>query len=237
MSSDPKGLHNLDFLPRYEKILTENLPESFTQFADFFAGTQRLLSLAAMLDDHVTGLGHQVLNVGSGPFATEIFVQALDGQNIVSLDYTPEFAPFHALFRAEGHLSQTRFKQADIMQEVFEAEAYDLIVLHDILYEHALDLEAVISRLLPSLKPGGLLFLDFVNSRTGWIWALFGRGNKFKRYDPADVRAFLHRNGLDIVEWRPTHGAKSLSARAIHAFLKIFGASNNYAVLARKSAS
>lgn len=234
MSSDPLGLHNIAFLPRYERILAENLPDGFTQFAQFFSGTQRLTTLGAMLSAHVPRTGLRVLNVGSGPFATEIFVEALSDQQITAIDYTPEFAKFYGLFKAEGHLSATRFEQADIMEKRFDPGMFDLIILHDILYEHALDLELVIERLLPALAPRGLVFLDFVNARTGWIWSLLGRGNRYRRYDPRTVRAFLARAGLEIVDWRPTHGAKSLSARAVHATLRLFGASNNYAVLARK---
>lgn len=235
MSSDQPGLCNLDFVPRYEQILAENLPENFTAFADFFAGTQRLHTLAAMLEQHVHGTGQRVLNVGSGPFATEIFVKALQQQTVVALDYTPEFAPFHGLFRQEGYLKNTSFLQADIMSEAFEPESFDLMILHDILYEPALDLEAVLTRLQPFLKPGGLVFFDFVNARTRWIWTMLGKPNLYRRYAPRNVKAYLSSNGYDILEWRPTHGAKSLSARTLHGTLRLAGASNNYAVLARKT--
>ena len=233
MSSEQTGLCNLDFVPRYEQVLTQNLPENFTQFADFFSGTQRLNTLAAMLDKHFQGTGKNVLNVGSGPFATEIFVKSLQQQSIVALDYTPEFAPFHVLFQQEGFLQDTSFLQADIMAEEFEPAAFDLIILHDILYEQALDLEAVLNRLKPYLKPDGLVFFDFVNSRTRWIWAMFGKPNVFRRYNPQSVMRYLDDNGFDIVDCRPTHGAKSLSARCMHGALRLFGASNNYAVLVR----
>ena len=233
MSSDPPGLHNLDYVPRYEKKLADNLPAGFTQFADFFAGTQRLRTLGAMLERHVTGTGLEVLNVGSGPFATEIFVRSMAAQRVLAVDYTPEFAPFHALFRQDGHLKNTTFLRADITTENFGTDRFDLIILHDILYETALDMDSVVTRLKATLRPGGMIFLDFVNARTAWIWHLMGRRTPFRRYDPRDVRRLLTHAGFRIVDWRPTHGAKSLSARAVHRALRLAGAANNYAVLAR----
>ncbi|MGB7240815.1 MAG: methyltransferase domain-containing protein [Sulfitobacter sp.] len=235
MSSEPPGLHNLDYVPRYEQVLSQNLPPSFEQFADFFAGTQRLHTLGAMFDQHVTAKGLSILNVGSGPFATEIFVDAMQDQSILALDYTPEFAPFYTLFQKDGHLQSTRFLQADIMAEEFEEASFDVIILHDILYEQALDMDAVVTRLKGCLKPDGLMFLDFVNARTGWLWSLLGKPNRFRRYDPRQVKRRLEDAGLKIIDWRPTHGSKSLSARMVHAGLRLFGASNNYAVLVRKT--
>ncbi|WP_292295137.1 class I SAM-dependent methyltransferase [Marivita sp.] len=233
MSSEAPGLHNLGYVQRYERILAENLPPSFAQFADFFAGTQRLHTLAAMFDRHLKSKDLHVLNVGSGPFATEIFIEAMQGQMITALDYTPEFAPFYTLFQQDGHLKTTRFLQADIMTQEFAPASFDLIILHDILYEKALDMNAVITRLGTYLKPGGLVFLDFVNLRTGWVWTMLGKPNRFRRYDPRNVRRFLEQAGFDVIDWRPTHGSKSISARTLHATLRLFGASNNYAVLAR----
>jgi len=237
-SEQPIGLCNLDYAPRYEEILERNLPPSFAVFGEFFAGTQRLHTLGAMLESHVAGDGKQVLNIGSGAFATEIFVAALQGQTITAVDYTPEFAPFYDLFRREGHLQTTQFQQADAMEIEFEPESLDLIILHDVLYEPALDLEALVDRLRPFLKPGGLLFLDFVNSRTLWIWKLLGRPNQFRRYDPRRVRAFLEGTGFEIVDWRRPQRSSSRLVRLFHALLwHILRASNNYAVLARKTAT
>ncbi len=233
MSSEAPGLHNLEYVPRYEQILTENLPLSFAQFADFFAGTQRLHTLGAMFAQHMQEKGLHILNVGSGPFATEIFVEAMQGQTITALDYTPEFAPFHTLFQQDGHLMTTRFLQADIMAQEFPEASFDLIILHDILYEKALDMDAVITRLSIYLKPGGMVFLDFVNLRTRWVWMMLGKPDRFRRYDPKKVQRYLKEAGFNVIDWRPTHGSKSIGARTLHATLRLFGASNNYAVLAR----
>jgi SAM-dependent methyltransferase len=236
MSSKPEtDLCNLGYAEQYEAILSQNLPESFTQFSDFFSGLHRLETLGNMLITHFKQKNASVLNVGSGPFASEIFVNALQQQNIVAIDYTPEFAPFHGLFRKDGHLLTTEFEQADAMAIEFAVSQFDLIVLHDVLYEPALDLEKLTTRLQTYLKPGGLIFIDFVNSRTRWIWKLMGKPEQFRRYDPNRVKAFLGELGFEIVDWRPTHRSKSTVVSMLHIILWYgFRASNNYAFLARK---
>lgn len=238
MSSRPVGLCNLDYAAEYEAILKKHMPEHFSAFADFFAGTQRLHTLAEMLSKHITEQDLNVLNVGCGPFATEIFVDALQGQNLTSLDYTPEFAPFFDLFREGGYLQKAEFMQADIMQHSLPNDHYDLIILHDILYEKALDMSELIAKLMPSLKPGGFVFLDFVNARTGWIWRVCGKPDHFRRYDPEDVRKILHTAQCDILAWAPTNGSANPKVRALHRLLwAVSRSSNNYAVLARLKGS
>jgi SAM-dependent methyltransferase len=229
-------LCNLGYADRYEALLTQNLPVHFTQFSDFFSGLHRLKTLGNMLAVHFKKKHASVLNVGSGPFASEIFVTALQGQNITAIDYTPEFAPFHGIFRKEGHLLTTEFQQADAMDIEFEASKFDLIILHDVLYEPALDLENLTTRLKTYLKPGGLIFIDFVNSRTGWIWRIMGKPEQFSRYDPNRVKKFFANSGFEIVDWRPTHRSKSTVVSMFHMLLwYVFRASNNYAFLARKN--
>jgi predicted TPR repeat methyltransferase len=137
------------------------------------------------------------------------------------------------LFQNDGHLNNTRFLQADIMSEEFPKAYFDLIILHDIFYEEALDINAVITKLSANLKTDGLMFFDFVNLRTRWIWTMLGKPNRFRRYDPKAVRRFLEDAGFEVVDWRPTHATKSIAVRALHTTLRLLGASNNYAVLAR----
>ncbi len=236
MSSEmPAGLCNLEYLPRYERLLQKNLPPAFSAFSGFFASPHRLRVLGAMLERHYSRSDGRILNIGCGPFASEIFLSALQGRHVTAVDYTAEFAPFRDLFRQDGHLSRLDFRLGDVMEIAFEPGAYDLVILHDILYERALKMQALINRLDGALRPGGLLFLDFVNSQTGWLWKALGRGDLFQRYHPKQVRAILRQAGFEILDWRPANASTGLAGRALHRLLNDgFGISNRYALIARK---
>jgi SAM-dependent methyltransferase len=230
------GLCNLDFVERYIKLLQNHLPENLSIYTPFFAGTQRLRNLAASLQRHVKGNGLSVLNVGCGPFATELFVERLQSQYIQSVDYTPEFAHFFDTLKQEGYIANTSFKQADAMKVKFPETTFDLIIIHDVFYEQALEMNSLVIHLCPYLKPGGYIYLDFVNARTEWIWRIFGKGGRFRRYDPVLVRKFLEENGFSIVEFDPVIRTGSIVLRTLHLVLwNIFRASNNYSVFAQRS--
>ncbi|MFT6556363.1 class I SAM-dependent methyltransferase [Sneathiella sp.] len=229
---DGKGLCNLDFVDRYADILQANLPNKFSDFDRFFSGTQRLETLAAILKRHIQEDGLTVLNVGSGPFATELFVERLQKQQVQSIDYTPEFAPFYQLLLNEGYIANTSFEQVDVMEVEFPQKAFDLIIIHDVLFEKALEMETLITRLSPFLKPGGYLYFDFINSRTQWVKRLFGRHDQFRYYDPVKVKGFVTHAGFEILSFEATRKAHSWPIRVLHHALQILSrGSGNYSVL------
>ena len=240
MSSEPMpgmpGLCNLDYLPRYERRLRQHLPPGFAAFGGFFARLDRISLLGRMLQENCPRPAGRILNIGCGPFASEIFLSALQGAHVTAVDYTPEFAPFLELFRRDGHLSRLDFRQGDVMALNFAPRAYDLVILHDILYEPALDMQALLAHLDTALKPGGLLFLDFVNSQTRWLWKALGRGDRFRRYHPDEVRRIMARAGYEIIDWRPASASASPAGRALHGVLQgLLRISNRYALMARKA--
>ncbi|MZR32399.1 class I SAM-dependent methyltransferase [Sneathiella litorea] len=229
---DGKGLCNLDYVEQYAEILQNQLPKKFSRFGSFFAGTQRLRTLASVLQRYIKGHGLDVLNVGCGPFATELFVESLQFQKIQSLDYTPEFAPIHQILQEEGYIKNTSFQQGDAKAIEFPESSFDLMIIHDVFFEEALEMNSLILRLRPFLKPDGYIYFDFINSRTHWIWRLLGKRDQFRRYDPASVKEFLNKAGFKIIAFQPTHGASALSVRFLHwALWTFFRASNNYSVL------
>ena len=226
-----------DYVARYEDLLRENLPARFAGFAPFFANLDRLDTMASMLQRHFRGTGKAILNAGSGTFATEIFVAAFQNHRITSFDYTAEFAPFFDIFAKEGVLQGTTFMQADAMTVQFEAQAFDLIVMHDLLYEQALDLEAIVGRYRSFLAPGGTVYLDYMNLGLRWLWSLLGREKQYRRYDRREVSSILNRLGFEIVEERPVRPSGSAAKAALHWILTtVFRTSNAFAVVARQRA-
>lgn len=232
----PGRLRNQEYVPRYRSHL-EQLPGHLRPLAEFFACMTRLHTLAGMLDRVALQPGSDVLNIGCGPFATELFVGALEKARFLSLDYTAEFAPFLDIFIHEGKMPEVEFRLTDVTAAKFDSNRFDVVILHDILYEPALDLADLLAKTTPALRPGGVLFLDFVNARTAWLWRALGREKPFRRYDPDTVRQALAENGLEVVAWAPTHGAGNpLVALAHKTLWRLSGLSNAHAVLSRRIA-
>lgn len=243
IESRPNGLHafsrplltRVDYAGRYRELLQSHLSAELLHFADFFSNTGRLLTLARCLADHFDGENKRVLNVGCGPFASEIFVSALQGHSICSVDYTPAFAVLFDLLRQEGLLADTDFRHADIREMEIPAGAFDLVILHDILYEPAIDLSAMLEKCRTVLVPGGLLYLDFMNLRVRLLWKLLGRERGYQRYDPNGVIRTLDRFGFDLVHSTPVRKYSAGLAGLFHSALwALCRTSNSIAVLAVK---
>jgi SAM-dependent methyltransferase len=241
MSSDmlpvhpaPLNLVRTDYRARYQTLLHDHLPDTFRPFAPFFANTRRLETMAGMLHRHFDGTGKAVLNAGCGPFASEIFVSALQHHKIEAFDYTPEFATFFDIFRKEGLLDGVRFFNADAMSVSYPNERFDLLIMHDLLYETALDLDAILTRYIPFLARGGFVYFDFMNARLRALWRLLGKEKQYRRYDPQMVRDLLGRHGLTVVEWRAVRSGSTGPTGAFHALLHTTGTANAFAVLAQR---
>ncbi len=222
---------------RYVDVLRQTLPPSLTPLVQFFADLTRLRTLAAMLDLWLDagpcGRATRVLNIGCGPLASELFIARLRDRRIVSFDYTPAFVAVGLRLQAEGRLADVEIAQGDAMTAVFAPASFDALILHDVLYEQALDLADILPRYRPCLAPEGLLYLDFMNLRVRWLWRLLGREKAYRRYDPAEVDALLRRNGFTILERRPVRPQRGLMKRLLHGVLGMVGESNAFAIAAR----
>ena len=222
-----------EYRQRYHTILQRHLPLNFAAFSSFFANTKRLETMAGMLQRHFHGTGKTILNVGCGPFASEIFVAAFQQQTVHAFDYTPEFAIFFDIFRKEGVLEGVSFANADAMSIDFPPARFHLIVMHDLLYETALDLDLLLSRLTPFLVGNGLIYIDFMNARLHWLWRLLGKEKQYRRYRPDEVWDILNRHGLEVLEHRPVLPSAAGLTAVFHSLLRLFGTSNAIAVVAR----
>lgn len=237
MSSDDRGDYLDSRCDEYASILRQCLAPDLRHFITFFSDTRRLRVMAQMLQRHLTGLTPgRVLNIGCGPFATEYFVRCLHAHGIVSFDYTAGFAPAYAALKARGHLGNTCFMIADALTVEFRPQSFCAIIMHDILYEPALDAARLIARFDGSLRPGGLVFLSVQDMRTRWIWRLAGRERAYKRYELPAVQALLRAQGYEVLECRPssleTRGRLNQTFRKL--LWHVFGLANQHAIIARK---
>jgi SAM-dependent methyltransferase len=214
------------------------LPVGLQEFSDFFSDLDRLHTVARILKGHLTGRDRLVLNVGSGPFATEIFVGALQQHRICSFDYTAEFGAFYDIFRREGLLGNTVFLRASAASVEFVHGHFDLIIMNDILYEQALDADGLLRRYHAFLAPSGLIYFDFMNRQTRWLWRLLGKERGYRRYTPDEIRVALEQNGFDVLVWTPPDRSNKRPKRIVQDLLWYgLRTSNTVAVLARKRES
>lgn len=223
----------------YASILRESLKGDFRQFVEFFADPRRLEAMARLLSRHFAGPPGHVLNVGCGPFATEFFAQPLHRHSVVSFDYTRAFAPISSALRARGHVANIRFFIGNVHSAEFAPEKFDLIIMHDLLYEPMLDLSLLFRKYDRFLRPGGLFFLTVLDMRTRLLWKLLGREKPRKRYEIPAVLAEVRACGyqvLDCVPWS-LRAAGRLNQVFKQLLWHAFGLANEYAILARKASA
>jgi SAM-dependent methyltransferase len=159
----------------------------------------------------------------------------LQGHQVYSFDYTREFAVFYQVFRDKGLLANTVFLQADALSVAFRPESFDAVVVHDVLYETRLDAATLLARFTPTIRPGGIIYFDFMNAGTKTLWRLLGKERAYRRYRPADMAEILSQNGLELLETRPHVGAHDPIVRLFHAGLWwLFRTSNTIAMVARR---
>ena len=234
----------------YAEILRECLPPDLQPLIPYFAYPDRLSVLATMLDNHFTDVPGKVLNVGCGPFATEFFVLPLRPHQIVSFDYTRGFVPAHEalarrghladiefLIGQRGHLADIEFLIGDATTLEFEPTSFDLVVMHDILYEPALDFERMLVKYDRYLRPGGLLYLTVLDRGTQWIWKLLSREKPHVRYSLAAVRSRVELAGYRVLDCQPASlQSRNRAKRSFQRLLwHAFGLANHYAIIARKA--
>jgi SAM-dependent methyltransferase len=223
---------------RFSAQLARALPADLQPLSPFFADLSRLETLASLLDRHLDhgpgGRAQRILNLGCGPMVTELFCGVLQGRQFVSVDYTPAFVDFGKALQSEGLLPDVTILQADVTVAVWPPGHFDAILMHDLLYEDALDVAQLLPRLEQFLAPGGLVVFDVMDARLRGLWRLMGREHGYRRYRMAEVEAALQRAGLTEIDRRPAAPRAGLARAAIHRCLRTLGLSNAVAFAARK---
>ncbi len=230
MSSDTAALSLTD----YRRLLNAHLSSDLAALVDFFCNLRRLSLLTRFLQAHCKGAAARVLNVGCGPFAVECFAAPLTDSKFVSFDYTPGFAPLYEAMRVRGKLPQTSFFVGSATDAEFEPASFDLVLMHDLLYEPALDAPNLLRRYHAYLKPGGFLFFDVMDLRIRRLWTFLGKEVGHKRYDLSALRTDLNTH-YEIVDCAPYLGVKGpLDALFRRVLWHVFGLANNFAFLIRR---
>ena len=220
-------------LQRYRSLLESSLTSPLVELVPFFCNLKRLEMLQTLLKRHVTEAPRRVLNVGSGPFATECFSTSLAASEFTSLDYTSGFDAVYQALRDSGHLTNTDFFVASATEVDFEPAYFDLILMHDLLYEPALDAPALINHYHRFLKPGGYFFFDVMDCRIGPLWRALGREKSHRRYALPALRNDISHN-FEVLEVRPYLGLWGPVDVMLRRLLwHTVGLANNFAFLIR----
>lgn len=127
------------------------------------------------------------------------------------MDREEGFAPLYRDLRGQGLLTRTHFVVADITRSEFHEAAFDAILVHDVLYEPAIDLQPLLACFARWLRPGGTLYLDVWDARLYWLWRLAGRDMGFRRYDLQVVRGWLRDAGFTVVVEAPYFGSGGMT--------------------------
>ena len=225
----------------YVQVLEQHLAPELQALVPFFGRPQRLAVLATQLDRHfVPGAGspaqRDVLDVGCGPLATEYFLPQLHGHAVLAVDYTPAFAAVHAALQQRGHLVGVDFAVGDADSHDFGKRRFDLILMHDLLYEPALSFARLLPKYDRLLRHGGLLYLTVQDVRTRWIWRLLRREKAHVRYDVGQVRAQLQAAGYEVLDTLPAslHTHEGVNQAFQQLLWRGFGLANQVAIMARK---
>lgn len=230
MSSDLVALSLAD----YRELLRTYLKADLAVLVDFFCNRRRLALLTRLLGTHCRPAPSTVLNVGCGPFATECFAAPLATSHFISFDYSANLAPLYQAMRARGQLPRTRFFVGSATDAEFEPARFDLILMHDLLYEPCLDAPGLLLRYHTFLKPGGYLFFDVMDRRIQPLWKLLGKEVGHRRYDLNALRARLDPH-FELIECAPYLGVKGpLDALFRRLLWHGFGLANNFAFLIRR---
>ena len=219
----------------YEQLLRDNLEGALQGFVPFFANQARLRLLDFALRRHFKSTPADVLNIGCGPFATEFFLKPLAPHRIVSFDYTQGFGDLFPVFRACGYLQNTRFFVASALDVTFPANSFDLVIMHDVLYERALPFDVMFEKYDAYLRPGGLIFFDLMDVRMQKIWKKLGKEADYQRYDIGATLAYLQARGYQVLECLPSLKAVGLANKLFRRVLwHGFRRANSFAIMARK---
>ncbi len=108
--------------------------------------------------------GMSILDVAAGTGAYALYYAAL-GMQVTALDLTPSYIDILKKKAGDQHLPVNAFVNDARDLSAFEAETFDCVFCMGPIYHlpNAADRELVMSECLRVLKPGGLLFLAYIN--------------------------------------------------------------------------
>ncbi len=218
---------------RYRTALHHNLAGMEAKEIDFFVNSRRLELLDRLVGGELRRKGIEILNVASGPFAMEFYLQLREA-HITSFDREPRLATLHRDLTTAGLIGESTFDVVDV--GAYRAQlSFDAVIINDLFYSKGVDFYALIDSYIGYIKPGGLLYFDIQDRRAGPVWRAFGKDSEYRRYDLDDVARKLNSRGMTVSAMVPVLGIKDGIDRILRKGLwYTAGVANSYVFVARK---
>lgn len=151
----------------------------------------------------MTSTPKQILDIGSGSHSPTITKRFFPGCTYSGVDIQQDYSNTE-----EDIQNMDQFFEMDLTKLNFEAipnNTYDLIVMSHII-EHLHNGDKVIAGLLPKLKSGGVIYIEFPSEKSTKLPSMPETLNFYD--DPTHVRIFtrkeitelLSTNGLEVIE-------------------------------------
>lgn len=199
----------------------------------FFLNSRRFAKFRSLMGARLPEIW-SVLNVASGPFAFENYVQLRRDARIDSFDIDPRLDGLFRDLSATGKFSDVRFQTSCALEYETQAE-YDLVLINDLFYHCNIDFQTVIEKYARRVRSGGYLYFDILDRRAARVWKFTGRDNRFARYEMHDVANRIERLGFEIETILPSMGVGGLVDQSIRRTLYATSRiANNFIFVARK---
>lgn len=231
--------HNLKFsiIPDslYRSVLNEHFAGLEQSEIDFFINPRRFDLIKSTLSEGRLKDLNCVLDAACGPFSFENYVQLTPTCKIEAFDFNPDVQPIYDALRSEGYLERVEFEVADIAKYQ-PKQRYDLLLINDLFYTNAVNFYDHIERYCEYVEEGGLVYFDLLDQKNDWVWKIFGKDDRFARYDLRKIIKTMEELGFELVEDKPSLGIKGGFDKLLRtAMLICTNATNNHIFLFRKN--
>jgi hypothetical protein len=230
-----------DFSPalpiaEYDALLSQFLTERPEKEVRFFLNEKRFYLLNTVMGDVLRTKIKTLLNVACGPFAFENYMNLGDAVALTAFDMDDKVAPLFDALQARGYFKRHQFQTASL-ESFTSAQTYDLVLINDVFYTKYLDFYQNIQKYADFVAQNGYLYFDVLDQKSGWLWALFRKDDRYRRYDLAQVEALMQRVGFALVRTAPSLGIKGGLDYWVRKLLyNAFGIANNHVYLYQKRA-
>jgi len=218
----------------YLEILRRHMSDLPEGEIRFFVNRKRFRLMRALIGDQLENEVTSILNVASGPFAFENYAHYRSDAQIDSFDMNPDLQGVYEDLQKTAAFSNVKF-ECKSAETFHTSKQYDLVLINDLFYYHAVDFDLLIESFVDRLKPNGILYFDILDKRSERLWQFFGKDSQFVRYDLEKISEKLRSLGLEIESVTPALGIGGIVDFTMRSALyRTLRLANNFVFVSRK---